>query len=100
MSSNESRFHDVTDPDSLTPEEREEYFDYWASRTPNERLAHVMRLNRAKWGDEVFDRGMDKTYMEFWNADDKEPYLILTRKSDAPGEPWVKTELRRQTPSE
>lgn len=57
-------FLHVTDPNELHPDERERYLDYWAKRTPNERLSEVYRLNRAKWGDEVFERGMDKTKFE------------------------------------
>lgn len=64
MEPEENPFSYVIDQDALSPEEREEYLKFWASRTPNERLAEVFRLNRIKWGDEVFDRGMDKSKLE------------------------------------
>ena len=64
MNPGENPFSYVTNQDALSPEEREEYFKFWASRTPNERLAEVYRLNRCKWGDEVFERGMDKSRIE------------------------------------
>ena len=93
-------FPDIDDLDNLKSDDRKLYLDYWASRTPNERLREVMRLNRCKWGDEVFDRGMDKTRIEVYHLGEEEPYLIFTRKSDAPDEPWIRTELRPQIPSE
>jgi len=64
MNTDENPFAHVTDPDLLSFEERDAYLSFWARRTPGERLSEVNRLNRAKWGDEVFDRGMDKTRME------------------------------------
>lgn len=64
MTIDEHPFLHVTDPELLDREERDRYLYFWASRTPNERLEEVMRLNRAKWGDEVFDRGMDKSKIE------------------------------------
>lgn len=64
MDYEESPFAHVTDPELLPEEERRRYQDYWASRTPGERLGEMMRLNRLKWGDEVFERGMDKTRFE------------------------------------
>lgn len=57
-------FLKVTNLDNLTPEEHDRYQAYWFSKTTNERWREVMRLNRAKWGDEVFDRGMDKTHFK------------------------------------
>ncbi len=60
----ENPFLDVGDPESLSPVDRNRYLFYWASRTSGERMREVMRLNRAKWGDEVFDRGMDKSKLE------------------------------------
>jgi hypothetical protein len=64
MTVNEHPFLRVSDPEQLLPDERELYLVFWASRTPNERLIEAFRLNRAKWGDEVFDRGVDKTRFE------------------------------------
>jgi len=64
MTTDENPFLHVSDPDELSPEERDEYLWYWAKRTPIERWNEINRLNRAKWGDEVFDRGMDKTNFE------------------------------------
>lgn len=57
-------FPDIADPESLSPEDRDRYLFYWASRSSGERMQEVMRLNRAKWGDEVFERGMDKSKLE------------------------------------
>lgn len=64
MTLDENPFLHVADPDLLSSEERERYLIFWGRRTPNERLQEVMRLNRAKWGNEVFDRGMDKSKIE------------------------------------
>ena len=64
MTSGENPFSCVTDQDYLVGDEREAYFAYWASRTMGERLSEITRLNRLKWGDEVFDRGMDKSKIE------------------------------------
>ena len=64
MKLEDNPFAHVTDPEELSAEERDEYQRFWASRTPNERLAEVYRLNRCKWGDEVFERGMDKSKIE------------------------------------
>ena len=76
MNPGENPFAHVTDPDSLSPEEREAYWSFWGQRTPEERLSEVNRLNRAKWGDEVFDRGMDKTKMEVVNMETGEVRVI------------------------
>lgn len=54
----------VIDQDALSGVEREAYLDFWASRTPGERWGENYRLNRLKWGDEVFARGMDKSKIE------------------------------------
>jgi len=64
MTLEENPFAYVTDQDALSPDEREAYFRFWAGRTPSERLAEVNRLNRCKWGDDVFERGMDKSKIE------------------------------------
>lgn len=64
MEPEENPFSYVTDQDALSPEEREAYLRFWASRSPSERLTEMYRLNRLKWGDEVFDRGMDKSKIE------------------------------------
>ena len=64
MQPEDNPFSYVTDQDALSGEEREAYFDFWASRTPSERFAEIYRLNRLKWGDEVFERGMDKSKIE------------------------------------
>jgi hypothetical protein len=47
----DSPFPDVKDPDALSVEDRERYLEYWASRTPNERLSELQRLRVAKYGD-------------------------------------------------
>ena len=70
-------FIHVIDPDDISAEERERYFRFWADRTSDERLAELMRRNRLKWGDEAFDRGMDKTRIEVidisdWRSRDNE----------------------------
>jgi len=54
-------FLDVTDLETLTREEMDRRNAYWASRTCNERLREMMRLNIAKWGEEVFLKGLDRT---------------------------------------
>lgn len=64
MTSEENPFAYVTDQDDLVGEDRDAYFAYWASRTSGERFSEIYRLNRLKWGDEVFDRGMDKSKIE------------------------------------
>lgn len=64
MATEENPLLNVNDPEQLPPDERERYFAFWANRTPNERLSEAFRLNRAKWGDEVFDRGVDTTQIE------------------------------------
>ena len=64
MTPKENPFSFVTDPDALSREELDAYLQFWASRTPNERLAEGNRLNRCKWGDEVVERGMDKSKIE------------------------------------
>jgi hypothetical protein len=43
----DSPFPDVKDPDALSVEDRERYLEYWASRTPNERLSELQRLRVA-----------------------------------------------------
>ncbi len=60
----ENPFDYVTDQDDLVGEERDAYFAYWAGRSPNERLSENHRLNRIKYGDAVFERGMDKSKVE------------------------------------
>ena len=57
-------FSYVMDQAKLIGEERDQYFAYWASRSTGERLSENHRLNRIKYGDEVFDRGMDKSKIE------------------------------------
>ena len=74
-------FSYVADPDTLAPEERERYLDFWASRTPGERLSEVYRLNRLKWGDEVFDRGMDKSRIEVIDGKTGKVERIIYTKS-------------------
>jgi hypothetical protein len=64
MKLEDNPFAHVTDPEKLSADLREEYYRFWASRTPNERLAEAYRLNRCKWGDEVFERGIDKSKIE------------------------------------
>ncbi len=64
MTAEENPFMHVSDPDALPQEERERYLDYWARRTPSERLSEIYRLNLIKWGDEVFENGMDKSKIE------------------------------------
>jgi hypothetical protein len=64
MQMDEHPFLHVTNPDDLSPEQRERYTDFWAQRTHGERLAEHYRLQRAQWGDGVFERGMDKTHFE------------------------------------
>jgi hypothetical protein len=76
MHPSENPFAHVTNPDSLSPEERDAYFWFWAKRTPEERISEVNRLNRAKWGDEVFDRGIDKTRIEVVNMETGEVRII------------------------
>jgi hypothetical protein len=64
MKPGENPFFYVTDLDALKAEERAAYDEFWAGRTAGERLAEIFRLNRAKWGDDVFDRGVDKSKIE------------------------------------
>lgn len=54
-------FLEVLDIETLMPDQMDRRNAYWASKTPNERLREAMRLNIAKWGEEVFLKGMDKT---------------------------------------
>ena len=63
-------FLKVTNLDDLTPEEHDRYQAYWFSRTTTERWREVMRLNIAKWGKEVFEKGMDKTHLEVISLSD------------------------------
>ncbi len=60
-------FLETDDPESLPPDGRNKYLDYWFARTPEERLGEAMRLNIAKWGEEVFKKGMDKSHFEVIN---------------------------------
>jgi len=62
-------FSYVADQGDLVGEERDAYFAYWASRTSGERLAEIYRLNRLKYGDEVFERGMDKSKIEVFDLE-------------------------------
>ena len=57
-------FLEVTDLGTLSREQMDRRNAYWASRSTEECWGEMMRLNRAKWGDEVFDRGMDKSKIE------------------------------------
>lgn len=57
-------FLHVTDLSTLTREETDRRNAYWLSRPPEERWNEIARLNRAKWGDEIYDRGLDKTHFE------------------------------------
>lgn len=57
-------FLKVTDLEILTRDQMDRRDAYWASRTHNERLREMMRLNIAKWGDEVFRKGIDRTKFE------------------------------------
>lgn len=57
-------FLTVTDLSTLSREEMDRRNAYWLSRLFEERWHEIARLNRAKWGDEVSDRGMDKTHFE------------------------------------
>jgi len=66
MQQDDLSFLNTDDPDSLSPENRERYIDYWFSRTPEERLKEVWRLNVAKYGIKPGDR-MDKTKFEVIN---------------------------------
>lgn len=77
MTPQENPFSFVTDPDALSTEERDAYLQFWASRTPGERLAEVNRLNRCKWGDEVFDRGMDKSRVEVFDMKTGEAIQVI-----------------------
>ncbi|MFN0278033.1 MAG: hypothetical protein ACKVRN_05450 [Pyrinomonadaceae bacterium] len=77
MEPKDSPFAYVTDQDALSPDEREAYFDFWASRTMSERLREVFRLNKLKWGEEVFKRGIDKTKLKVVNMVTGEETIIL-----------------------
>lgn len=77
MTSDENPFAYVKDQETLSPKERERYFTFWAGRTANERLAEVFRLNRLKWGDEVFEHGIDKSKIEVVNIDTGEIIHVL-----------------------
>ncbi|MEO6656006.1 MAG: hypothetical protein ABIO36_07965, partial [Pyrinomonadaceae bacterium] len=55
---------DGADLETLTREQMDRRNAYWRSRTPNERLQEVMRLNIAKWGAEVFEKGVDRSKIE------------------------------------
>jgi len=76
MELDDNPFSYVTDQDALFGEEREAYFDFWASRTPIERFAEIYRLNRLKWGDGVFERGMDKSKIEVIDMKTGEKHTI------------------------
>ena len=46
---------------------------YWRSRTPAERWACMMHLNRLKYGDEAFNRPMEKVLRQLtWEEFNKE----------------------------
>ncbi len=64
MGPDENPFSYVTDQDELVGDEREAYFSYWAGRSPSERWSEIYRLNRLKYGDAVFERGMDKSKIQ------------------------------------
>lgn len=67
MCNKENSFTHVTDPESLSDEERRRYRDYWALWTTGELLGDITRLNRLKWGVEGFGCGMNKTRFEVIN---------------------------------
>lgn len=54
-------FLTVTDLETLTRDQMDRRNAYWASKTTSERLKEAMRLNIAKWGEEVFLKGIDRT---------------------------------------
>jgi len=49
----DSSFLETTNPETLPPDERHKYLDYWFNRTSQERLKEMMRLNIAKWGERL-----------------------------------------------
>lgn len=82
MKLKDNPFAYVTDQDALSPAEREAYFDFWASRTPSERLCEVFRLDKLKRGEEVFKRGIDKTKLEVVNMATGEVTVIHTKQEN------------------
>jgi hypothetical protein len=80
MKIEDNPFAYVTDPELLSRRERDEYNRFWASRTTGERFGEINRLNRLKWGDEVFDRGMDKSKLEVVNMETGEVTVILNNR--------------------
>jgi len=60
MAKNADKSFLTADPDDLSPQQREEYLNYWASQTPGERLTQAWRLTAKKWGIPI-DQRMDKT---------------------------------------
>lgn len=56
-------FLNCDDPEKLSPEDREKYITYWASRTPAERLCEMLRPNVIKYGLKPPYK-MDKTRFE------------------------------------
>ena len=65
----ENPFAHVTNPDSLSRAERDEYQRFWQSQPLGEVFGEIDRLNRLKWGDEIFDNGLDKTKIEVVNME-------------------------------
>ena len=55
-------FLNVTNLDDLTREEADRRSAYWASKTFEERLGEMQRLNFAKWGEKALGR-MDKSFI-------------------------------------
>lgn len=66
--------------EALSPEEHERYVDFWARHTVGERFAEVHRLNRLKWGDDVFERRMDKSKIEVVNMETGETRVIYNTR--------------------
>lgn len=82
MKPEENPFAYVTDQDTLTPAERDAYLEFWAGRTHGERLSEIYRLNRLKWGDEAFDRGMDKSKIEVVDGETGEVLQVIYNTKD------------------
>lgn len=73
-------FTHVTDPELLSPQEKQRYQEFFLKLDFGERFGEIMRLNRAKWGDEVFDRGIDKTRLELVDIDTGNVIKVLSSK--------------------
>lgn len=80
---NDLSFLDVTDLSTLSETEMDRRNKYWASRTANERLQELQRLNIAKWGEKAFGP-MKKTlvWVQFAGTPEETCKVIFEEKED------------------